>query len=277
MLAFAALTLLGCHSTKLAPADLDGLAHWYWSQYDGAGTDEGDDAAMIAATVNLDVALGGQAADTPMTGTLTDMTDDEQALVSLDPPRDVSLSAGMFIANTLPCTLDQIERLTIELDQDELYPGTYDGYDRSYTSDVDAYLARETPYLTWQSSIDATVMGAQYHEDIEGGARFVTDDGSVDGSFGDMLLTRVWLPTPATFFKEDGTVDEDGGKSFDQDYQLEMYYPLSSTETVHYYVLWRQMDYGAGVNTDAASLQGLMLGALLDWDDANAALCEDGF
>ncbi len=277
MLALAALSLLGCHSTKLAPADLDGLAHWYWSEYDGVDSPDGDDAAVISATLNLDAALGGQAADAPLTGTLTDLSDDEQALVALDPARDVSLSAGMFIANTLPCTLDQIERISIALDQDAQYPGTYDTYDRSYTSDSDAYLARETPYLTWESHIDATVLGASYHEDVDGGARYVTDDGSVEGGLGDMFITRVWLPTPATFFNADGSVDEDGGKSFDQDYQLEIYYPLSSTEIAHYYALWRQMDYGAGLNTDASSVQNTMLDALLKWDDANAKLCEDGF
>jgi hypothetical protein len=261
------LLLVGCHSTKPAPGDLDGLAHWYWSAYDGVDTEEGADSEVIAATLNLDAALGGDAADAPSSGTLSDMTADEQALVFLDPARDITLAAGMFITNVLPCTMDQIERITIEIDQAGLYPGTYDTYERAYTSDADAYLARETPYLTWTSSIDATVLGASYHEDIEGGTRFVPD---TDGEgFGDMLLTRVWLPTPAEFESDD--------KSFDQDYQLEIYYPLSSTEVVHYYVLWRQMDYGGGLDTDDASVQGLMIGALLDWDKANADLCEGGF
>lgn len=261
------LALLACHSTQPAPADLDGLAHWYWSHYDGADDAASDDAAVLAATLNLDAAVGDLAQ--PMTGTLTDLSTDEQAVLGLESPHDIAAAAGMFLMNTVPCTMDQIERITIALEQDALYPDTYTSYARTYTSDADAYLARETPYLTWRSSIDAEVLGASYHEDIDGGARHVSDpDGA---AFGDMLMTRVYLPEPATF--EEGN----DAKSFTQDYQLEIYYPRSDTELVHAYVLWRQMDYGGGLDTDDASAQSLMLGALIDWDDANAALCADGF
>lgn len=265
------LALLACHSTRPAPDDLDGLAHWFWSHYDGAdaadrGAEPGDDA-VLAASLNLDAAVGELTK--PMTGTLTDLSADEQAVLGLDAPQDIAAAAGMFLMNTVPCSLDQIERITIALEQDALYPDTYTDYARSYTSDVDAYLARETPYLTWASSIDAEVLGAGYHEDIDGGARYVSDpDGA---AFGDMLMTRVYLPTPATF--EDGN----DAKSFTQDYQLEIYYSRDAGTVVHAYVLWRQMDYGGGLDTDDSSAQSLMLSALIDWDDANAGLCADGF
>lgn len=275
----AILVLLGvvaCHSTKPAPEDLDGLAHWYWQHFDGVSPvdeTEGADADAIAAQVNLDaalaVALGSIEGGKTSSGSITDLSDTEQAIVVVDPPRDVALAAGIYVADVVGCSLDQIERITIDLDQDELYPGSYDTYVRNYTSDVDAYLARETPYLTWESNIDATVLNARYHEDVTGGARYVTDDGSVEGGHGDMFISRVTLTAPADY--------EEDGKSFDQDYQLDIYYALSDSEVVHFYPLWRQYDYGSGFDQDSSSAQSLMIGGLFDYDDDNAALCADGF
>lgn len=276
----AILALLGvaaCHSTKPAPEDLDGLAHWYWQHFDGVSPvdqTEGTDADAIAAQVNLDaalaIALGSIEAGKTSSGSVTDLSDTEQAIVVVDPPRDVALAAGIYIADVVGCSLDQIERITIDLDQDELYPGSYDSYERTYTSDVDAYLARDTPYLTWESNIDATVLGASYHEDVVGGARYVFDDGSVEGGRGDIFISRVTLTAPAEY-------EEGSGKSFDQDYQLDIYYPLSDSEVVHFYPLWRQYDYGTGLDQDSSAAQGVMMGGLFDYDDDNAALCADGF
>lgn len=270
--ALLVLPLVACHSTKPAPADIDGLAHWYWQHYDGTSPvdeSEGADPDVVAATINLDAALGGGAADAPSSGTLTDLSDEEQALVTIDPARDVADAAGIYISAIVGCSLDQIERITIDLNQDELYPGSYDTYERTYTSDVDAYLARETPYLGWESNIDATVIGASYHEDVIGGGRYVTDDGSTEGGFGDAFVSRVSLTAPAVYETE--------GHSFDQDYQIEIYYPLSDNEVIHFYALWRQYDYGSGLDQDSSAAQGVMMGGLFDYDDDNAALCADGF
>lgn len=280
----AALSLLplaglaACHSTKPAPEDLDGLAHWYWQHFDGASPvdqTEGTDADAIAAQVNLDaalaIALGSIEVGKTSSGSVTDLSDTEQSIVVVDPPRDVALAAGIYIADVVGCSLDQIERITIDLDQDELYPGSYDSYERTYTSDVDAYLARETPYLTWESNIDATVLRASYHEDVVGGARYVVDDGSVEGGHGDIFISRVTLTAPAEY------EDKTSGKSFDQDYQLDIYYALSDSEVVHFYPLWRQYDYGSGFDQDSSSAQSLMIRGLFDYDDDNAALCADGF
>ncbi len=272
--ALLSASIAGCHSTKAAPSDLDGLAHWYWQHYDGTSPVDnttGADTDVVGATINLDAAIQAANAANQPSGTLTDLSDDEQAQITLDQPADVSLAAGIYVEDTLDCTLDQINRITIDLNQDQLYPDAYDTYKRTYTSDSGAFTTGVTPYLTWVSNIDATVLGAAYHEDVDGGARSIVDDGTVSGSFGDAFMSRVVLISPAVY------VDTSTSDSFDQDYQLEIYYPISDTSVQHFYALWRQYDYGHGLDQDSATAQSLMIGKLFDFDKSNTAICATGF
>lgn len=253
------LLAVGCASTKPVPADLDGLAHWFWQHYD-AGTDE----EIAEATVALHAAIDGDALKKAETGTLTDLTTAEAELVPLDAPPDPAAARGMVLANVIGCTLEELEPILYALDQDQLYPDVYDAYGRVYTTDLDAYVAREAPQLGWQSDIEATILGSTYTERVLAGLRW---SPAVEGSgdWGPVLLGRAWIPEPAAF--------EDENKSFDQDFQLEIYWERSPGEVLHVYALWREMSYGSGLTTDSDTVVGIILDNLVKWDDQTTALC----
>lgn len=252
--------LLACTAAKPVPEDLDGLAHWFWQNYE-AGTDE----ELAEATVALHAAVGGESLEGAETGGLTDLGADEVALVELVTDPDPAAARGLVLINLIPCTLEVLEPILYALEQDALYEGVYDRYERVYTSDLDAYVVREAPHLGWQSDITATIMGATYTERVLGGLRWSPAVDGVSGAWGPVLLGRAWLPEPATF--------ESGGKSFDQDYQLEVYWERAPGEVVHFYAVWRQGDYGAGLTTDSDAVAGILLDGLEDWDQDTATLC----
>lgn len=254
------LLLLGCTATKPVPQDLDGLAHWFWQNYE-AGSDE----EVAAATVALHAAVGGDTLDGATTGSLTDLDAAEVALVDLRWTPDPAAARGVVLINPVPCSLAALEPILYDLEQDALYPGTYDAYTRVYTSDFDAYVAREVPHLSWRSDITATILGATYTEEVLGGLRWSPAVEGVSGAWGPVLMGRAYIPEPAVF--------ESDGKSFDQDYQLEVWWERAPGEVVHFYAVWRQGDYGAGLTSDSDAVAGLLLDGLEDWDRDTAALC----
>ena len=121
------LALTACGHVEPAPEDLDQLAHWFWSAYE-----TNDDVELAVAVARFD----GLTADLaePLRGSLTDLTAEEQATVAVDAPQDPAAAAGMYVVDLLACTLDEVERLIYDPDQDQLHPGVYERYDRVYTS-----------------------------------------------------------------------------------------------------------------------------------------------
>lgn len=265
----AALALLaclgGCKAVEPAPEDLDGLFHYFWAQHDD-GPDEGLAEALVnfSALVDEDYDLD---AEEVYDGTLSDITQEQLDQVGMRDDADPSVNAGMYLINDLACTLDQVEQIVSSLDQFDLYEGAYDAYDREYTSDLDEYLARSEPHLTWISHIDATLMGASYHEDVHGDLRFVPELDAEQSPFGWFLVARYHMPEEAEFGNDDFF--------FTQDYQLEIYYERSAGEVIHLYGLWRHMGFGEA-STDDEAIQRLVLNGLADWDDQTEALCASG-
>lgn len=262
------LLLAACKHPVEAPADIDGLAHYFWSEYD-----QGSDEDLGAALANLDVALQGLSTDRlgaatdyqteSMNAEITDLSTEEAAIVLPGDSRDPAEARGMLVVNPLPCTVDQVERFTYDLAQDELYPDAYTAYDRAYTSDFDAYVARQAPQLTWTVDLHAATAGVNYEEHLLGGIRYVP---AVEGEgFGPFVINRTWLTEPAIF--------ESGDYSFDQDFQLEVQYENPAGNVIHFYVIWRQAEY-FGMTEENDGLMNLQINGLLDWDDDTAALCE---
>ena len=252
----------GCRPVQQAPPDLDQLLRNLWAWYE-TGSDEG-----IAATArNLHAAVDGDALEGTMDGALEDLGEADAAIVGRT-DTDIAQAQGLFLVRTFPCTLDALEPILYALDQAALYPGSYDAYERAYTSSLADYQAREVPFLSWHVDYAATVLFTSYEAQVEGGLRWVADPGEEMSPWGPLLLARSWMPAAATF--EEGT-----DKALVQDYQIELFYERTPGEILHAYGMWRQADFGALGTTEDESVQVTILNALSDWDDDTAALCAE--
>ncbi|MCB9766167.1 MAG: hypothetical protein H6739_40700 [Alphaproteobacteria bacterium] len=249
------LLLTGC-GVEPTPEDLDGLIHRLWLSYDAASD------AELAETIDaLYAELGADTLSDAVTGEVSDLTAESLDVVGLSDGRDPTLPRGFSLAYTYPCTLTDLEPILYHLPQDTLYEGVYDSYDRRYTSDLDAFTAREAPQITWSADITATLLNKSYFEHIDGGLRYVGDPERP------ALLGRTVLPEPAAFDDEDW--------SFDQDYQLELWVERAPGEIAHLYVIWRHMVLG-GLSTEDDGVVNTSLRNMEDWDDRTAELCAEG-
>ncbi|MBN2799100.1 MAG: hypothetical protein JXX28_08120 [Deltaproteobacteria bacterium] len=257
------LALSGCKAVAPAPEDLDGLLAWMWRSYD-----QGDDADLAEAIRNLDEAIGAEAMDGVSDGTLSDLLPEDAARVGIE-DRDPAGAQGLYLVRDYPCTLAQLEPILYALPQAEQYPDVYDSYVRAYTSDLDDYLARNTPALSWEVDYAATLLGDSYQAHIEGGLRYLGALEPAETPWGPVLISRVYLPQAAQF-------DAGSGKSMNQDYQLEIFYEREPGRIVHAYGMWREADYGSGLSLEDGAVQRILLNNLSDWDDQTAALCAEG-
>jgi len=255
--AAALFACTGCRGVDPAPEDLEGLLHYLWQKYP-----EGSDAELVDALENLDLAVDGAELEDTLDGATALLTDEEVALAGLDREVDPSETAGVFIVDPFPCDIDTAETILISTEQDVLYD-VFDDYERQYTTDLDAYLDRETPRLLWEVTYTTTIpLAGPYTADLAGGVWRIPDS-----PFGDFLLTRSVLVEPAVFERSDGV--------FDQDYRIELYYGPRDGTVIHVEALWRHMHAGLA-NTDSESVQRFILNSLEDWDDQTADWCENG-
>lgn len=255
---------VGCANVDPAPEDLDGLIHFFWNSYQ-----EGEDAQIREAVSNLHATTRADELEEARDGSFSDLAASEVAVVGLEGKVDPSAARGMFLVNVIACPLESVERIVYALEQDQLYEDVYDRYERRYTSDLDAYVSRDRRSLTWEVDIAASVLGTSYEEHLKGGIRWVPA-GEPGSQFGPILVARTWMPEPARF--------ESDSKSFDQDYQIEVYYERAPGEVVHLYGMWRQMDMGTILNLtqDNDQLVATILGNLADWDEQTGKLCKEG-
>jgi hypothetical protein len=255
------LLLGGCRKVVDAPTDVDGVMHDWWTGYDD------DDAARASAAINAHSVTGMATIEPPVDGKVTDLVSADLALVGMD-DRDPSLGTGMFLLNRFPCTLDALAPILVALNQDELYDGAYDSYERTYTSDADAWSRRDAPRLTWDIALTSSYIGSTFDETLKGEIRRIPDLGDDASPFGEILIQRTWMPEPAVF--------ESGNKSFPQDYQIEVYYEMEPGTIAHYYGIWRQIDMGGGLDNNSDAVIGIILNNLADFDDGTAEICAAG-
>lgn len=261
-----ALTLLAAcgPATVAAPDDLDGNLRWFW-----ANSKDAKDTDVIEAALKLQVA--GKAdtltAQKPGRGFVTRLSGDEIAVAGLKDVVDPAKARGFFITNVFPCTLDKLETIVSALDQKAQYPEAYDAYTRSYTSDSAAYTSRTSPNLSWDVTLTAKLVTAPYTSNLKGGLRRVTP-ASGKTTFGPMLIGRTWLPAPATF------KNPDPATSFEQDYQIEIWWERTPGELFHAYGMWRDLRLGLGFTTEDNGVANTLMDGLVDWDKKTAELCK---
>lgn len=239
--------LLACGPPpKEAAPDLESSMHLAWQTVE-TGTPE----EWVALTNDLDALIGEEV----VKGTLEDLSDAEQALVPLEDPIDIGLAQGLVFGGNLACGLDEVDPVLYALEQDEIFSG-YSAYERDYTSDVDAYEARDVDTLTWHTVYSATVLNT-YTAEIDARLRWMGSDPPV-------LVERAWMPTPSTF--------ERGDDRFDQDYQLQVFWERDDGTTRFAYGMWRDLEYG-GYTLENEGVQTLILNKLEDWAEELGEAC----
>jgi hypothetical protein len=263
VLVFVTVTACGPQAMP-APEDLDGNLRWFWSS-----SKDAKDAEVVEAALRLETAgkAASLTADKPGRGFITRLTPDELAVVGLKDVVDPSKARGFFISNVFPCTLDKLEAIVFALDQKAQYPEAYDAYTRTYTSDFDAYAGRSAPTLTWDVTLTAKLVTAPYTSNLKGGLRRVTPPAGKT-SFGPLLIARTWLPAPAMFRNPDPAT------SFEQDYQIEVFWERAPGEIFHAYGMWRDLRLGLGFTTEDNGVANTIMSGLIDWDKKTTELCK---
>ncbi len=255
------VVLPGCKKLDEAPAALDRLFPWFFR-----AIEEGTDEQLAQGFQNLHKAGKVAQLEETQDGLISDLSKEDLAVVGLE-GKNPKKAPGVYMINPFPCSLKQLEKIIAHKAQDELYEDAYDRYDRSYTSERDAYFDRDETTLTWDVDYTATILGNTYDSTLKGMLRYIPEIDSETTPYGPMLVSRVYIPRPARF---DG-----GNTSLDQDYQIEMYYRHQG-RIVHAYGLWREADFGSGINSESEFAQKTLLKELAKWDEQTAENCAAG-
>jgi len=256
------VALASCVAPAPAPADLDGLARFAFARWLPEGEDQSvSDAELADALGKIHDVLGGDTLAEPQRGTLGNITQAELDAVGLS-DRDPNKPQGMFMANVVHCSLDQIDALTLEPDQLSLYPDAYAAYSREM---IEGTPESHPRWLTTYTSAEHALMANQLTATVQSGLRRVPDLGPEASPAGRGLVFRVYLPEPAVFETE--------GAEFTDDYQVETLTERAPGELVHFYAIWRYMRYGVLADSYDALMIDQTIQALIDWDAKTDELC----
>lgn len=279
--AWLLLALAACKPVEEAPADIAELLSRLWLAWpEGSDEELGNLALSLADLADEDALLDGH-----IDGEHTRFGAEHLEMVTLGPPPDddgswtppdPAAARALFILNRYTCELDQLERILYHLEQGELY-NSYDTYERSYLGDIDAYKARRETRIGWEGLATASypIVGS-YEQALVGNMRRAPlpseqppgREGDLPAwTPGDFLTTRTWLPFPASFNQD--------GRSYEQDYQLEMYIPWDG-DIIHLYGVWRQVDFGPLGDIEGTAVSRTLLNGLVGWDRDTEKLCEQG-
>ena len=267
ILGLGCLTAAGCKTPPEAPEDLDEAIHYFWTDWQTATNEE-----LAVAVGALDTMIDHEALDKGrIDGLPTYLSEEEANLVPTEHELDPTTAHPLFMIHRVRCDIEQLDRVLYHLDQQDLF-GAYDRYDRQYTKDLAAYQARTASELEWEIELDATLpVSVRYTEFLIGGLRWMppTDiEGAGPAADNPVILDRTWMTKPSVF--------ENPAKTFDQDFQLEVWYVGDDGDIVHLIALWRDLDLGAGFNSGDALVQQTTLGGLESWDRDIEKLCEEG-
>ena len=244
--------IFACKGVEPAPDDLDALSTYMWRHF----LDEEQDALQMGIT-NLHTIMDVDNFEELVDGSISNLSQsDLDALERED--QNASLLSGVFFVNKVDCPISGIEPNVYALAQDELHPNTYDAYERTYTSNFDAYVNREENMLSWETTYDISGFGYEYTAHLESRLRYAAKESSDD--FADMIISRTILQEPAYF--EEGSTD----RGLFQDFQMEIYYQLDSGDSFHFYGIWREMTLFGDTTFASESAQRLVLDGLSDWD-----------
>jgi hypothetical protein len=248
------LWLLGCRNITFAPEDVDALVHAAWGHHQ-----EGDTDALARGFPDLAEAVGSL--DERREGLLSPLS--TAAVGDLRPDVDPAAASGVYFANRIDgCTITQLRRILAEPDQDALYTGVYDRYERVRSDDPDAWATGEAETLSWDLEYDTSFVGSPYTVFSSSLLRRVPLDDT------EGVVARAHMSQPAAF------ENPNTNSRIDQDYHFEQYWPVDGG-LAHVYAIWRDSRL-LGIEDDNEGGQRLLLDRLADWDDGTEQLCAEG-
>lgn len=245
--------LLACVEDTPAPPTLDEFMHLAWQHYAAE-----DFTAMAEATVAVSSTF--DPGEFPLQGTFSDLSEEEAGLVDVEWDADPSKATGFYVVDVLDCSDSELEKALTNLHQEEVYPENYTAYERTYTTDDEAYFSGESPILYWDTTYSVTIpIFGGYTTSIHGGLQRIEGEWDTPA-----YATRTWAPNPADCEKEE--------MHFEQDYQIEVFYP-SSGGVVHVYGMWRQFGVTQDSDQDDPVITSTILDAMHDYFDNTSTYC----
>lgn len=259
------LSALGCKKVEDVPADLDGAMHFLWTHLE-----EGTDEELVSGVISLDGALGGATLEETTDGSISRLTAPEVEPLGVT-DRDPALAAGIVMGNLITCNVEMVAEILTWPEQDVLYPGVYQSYARTYHGDIGTFLDGGADTLEWSLDYGAKVISSDYTGHTEALMRRVGTEafGEEETSITKAYVVRYFAPDPAVF-------EEGSSRTFEQDYQFEVYWNRGSGETLHAYSMWRQANWGVGFTSEDESVQRLLLNGMADWDKDTDDICAEG-
>lgn len=249
-----------CQTEDPLPTDQTGLMKWMWRHYEDAS-----DELMHDALGNLHAALQADGLVHNRTGSLDDLGAEDVAGVHAQ--GDPALCTGLMLAGVMDCSLTQVDQITVNPNQMEMYPGVYDSYERTYQNSIPDYVERSHSRLDWTLVSTGVLLGSHYTLHYGAGNRWIPARQGGNGTGdGDFLLTRSWMLEPGTFDSQ--------ARAMDQDYQVEVYYHRTDGKVVHLWAAWRQVRMGTLTNDDPVVMDTLVSN-MESWDDQTRQLCAD--
>jgi hypothetical protein len=243
-----------------APTQVDDLARYFWLNYEATPDTIAQAVDTLHTAAGGEKLLGGQ----HKSGKIGSLQAGDFDGVALEVTPAPAKARGFYILHNMPCPLADAERITDSRAQATIHPGIYDSYHRDFTLDFDAYDARQSDALAWETTYKATILGAQYSAESRETMRYIAASHKTGGRT--FVLAKTWQVRPATF---------SGDNALDQDYEIEAFYPASDGTTMHFYAIWRDIHIGAFSIQDEITLS-IVVDQLVLWDDRSAEVCKNG-
>lgn len=263
---------LGTGGCKLdeAPPTLDAVFKGFWLGFDDAPDDDLGD--LLAGTLEIldvdalstNVERGSQARlQRNEIQHLTFLDDADAPTVAPDP----TTARPVYLIERYDCTLAQYLPIMVHDDQNELY-GTYEAYSRHFFDDPDAFVSGDSDTVSWEGDLTTSLsIFGEYQYHFFSDARRVPVPDDLDLPDDHFYLTRSWIPRPAEFTRGNG--------AFPQDYQFEVFLPISDTEVVHLYPVWRQLEVSIG-DMESDAVADFNVDQMVKWGRRTEELCQQG-
>ncbi len=195
--------LLGCRPLPEAPAELDELCAYLFEHANDA-PDASDPSTLTieAGAVNLDAWLDLSMEITEEGYSVNTLSDDAVNALG-DGERSLAGVKGAAVGYTSEFDLETLMQTLVTVSPADLYPNTYLEFRRSWTGDLDCFVAGECESVTSESfaTLDYTVMQAEVNSMVQ--YRWVD---TVD--FGRVAIERTWMRVPASVSVDYLTVDQ---------------------------------------------------------------------
>jgi len=208
------------------------------------------------------VAIVDRAGTRPVQVTIDDLKKEDLGVPTIT--RDSATAQGMLVITELDCSLDQATRYVVAKNQADIYPKSYDKYERTFTSNANDFVGGIAPSVGWKTAYTVSLLGRTYEAKLTGNARRLVGAGP-NGK--PIVIARTVLDAPATFIKGDDS-------EFNQDYQIEAYYEIADNRVIHFYGMWREFRVSSLTSRDNLYINTI-LGSLVDFDVRTSLVCRD--